>query len=569
MAEDFLTAAPHLVDILTDLSRPPIGDDGLIHSDHVNEFLQSTRNLPRHLSVVYKILCQARLHVPAYDEDHVYYLIGTVHAHDDEIFPEDVRPLMTPWMPALKALRMPIPAYFLAKSQAGGDVGSINIAGSLITSKASHQYTFLKYSGALGEAQDFVDKLVTNLEAVRIPKLSWFSHLLQATRGDAHDLVILNKKKFQEDFDLHAQALVHDFDVGKSANVAEEYNRLHQQHNETPVSFKLRLQKLYDTMVKMGNKPDFGHESYDNSIKTDFYWKITKHYRNIIKTEIIRERGKLQHVNDPLTLITFDELLVLASRVDELELTKNKEHHNHRKSSAPSMPNMPSRNCGLRPQKCFYCGSTAHRYEKKTGKSGKTYYYCPEKMAGREPCPEFKTYHRQKYGKEYSQNFKPASPPPSGTPPTAPQTQTTTATVLPNGIVLDRSTAITVDMRFKKANGSYTPANSHETLVDSCGCENLMDARWAKHNLKLPVKVDQTDRARVASTGLAGAKAFFTEYMEVDVLYKGTPMSTRFYLSTDLPRPVLLGKPWLETHSALIDLGTGEVTLRGLLDRRG
>eukprot|EP00639_Heterosigma_akashiwo_P024973 CAMPEP_0194691116 /NCGR_PEP_ID=MMETSP0295-20121207/18826_1 /TAXON_ID=39354 /ORGANISM="Heterosigma akashiwo, Strain CCMP2393" /LENGTH=587 /DNA_ID=CAMNT_0039580909 /DNA_START=90 /DNA_END=1850 /DNA_ORIENTATION=- len=131
------------------------------------------------------------------------------------------------------------------------------------------------------------------------------------------------------------------------------------------------------------------------------------------------------------------------------------------------------------------------------------------------------------------------------------------------------STAVTVDMRFKKANGSFTAAGGDETLIDSCGCENLMDARWAKDVLKLPVKIDTSDRARIASTGLAGAKAYFTEYIEVDVLYKSTPMRTRFYLSQDLPRGVLLGNPWLQAHGALMDLELGLVTLRRLPDGEG
>mmetsp|Transcript_108014 Transcript_108014/g.247701 ORF Transcript_108014/g.247701 Transcript_108014/m.247701 type:complete len:225 (-) Transcript_108014:556-1230(-) len=157
------------------------------------------------------------------------------------------------------------------------------------------------------------------------------------------------------------------------------------------------------------------------------------------------------------------------------------------------------------------------------------------RMAGSEPCQEYKDWIQQKHG-------RPWTPRPSGggrAPSSAPPAPPSAAAAQPTATVLSE------DQLLRTAAGTFTPADMFETLVDSCGCANLVDDEWAQEKLRLPIQTDNSDRgAKIPSTGLAGSQAYFKQYVDVDALCGATPVKMRFYLSTKLPRPLLLGNPF-------------------------
>jgi len=573
---EILAAAPHLLAMLQDLAAPNATGDGLVSNACAQAFIDVSGNLPRFPRVVYGILEQAEK-LPGWNQELLIYLKEALALHDDKTFAEATRGGMKSWIQSFKVVQFPMPVSLLPPPQQQQQRGgAASTSSGLVTSKATHQYRFPRFRGQEGEAQHFVDVMTETLSAASIPPLQWYSYLQNNVSDSAQKLIMQNKRRFGTDYDKHCKALIAHFDVGEVRDRAENYvNSLRQMNNETALMFKIRFQDEYDKMASEGKKPKHDDADYDDVIKTDFWFKLTKHYRNILTDKICDKLGTMSANDDPLKLCTYDQLLHECGRLDNRLAKKRpdhgkkkKKHHDHTNTDKSedkpvSMPNVPR---GPKPQKCYYCGSTAHRYEKRRRPNGSQYFYCPEKQAGREPCQEYKDWIQQKKGRPWTPRPSGGGRAPASTPP-APPSQPT-ATVLSEDKLV-RKTAITTDVRLRTAAGTFTPADMFETLVDSCGCENLVDDEWAREILRLPVQTDNSDQANIPSTGLAGSKAYFKQYVNVDALCGATPVKMRFYLSTKLPRPLLLGNPFLSQQGALIDLDEGVVTMKRLKTTTG
>jgi hypothetical protein len=577
-------AAQPLRALFDDLLSTGASEDGIIAAaSTVINFAEAAQGLPSVPSVLSDILSEFSRSPSA---DKVFrsavYFREHIELHGENAFPAATWDRIRSWIPAFKLISPPprsLPsASFPAGQPAGGSTGVIPPSAQqpLFTAKTSLQFSLPQYSGAHGKATEFMESLEENLTAARLPKNLWYSYLLNNLRGEAKSVLMFNRSLYAEDFDLHMAALTNEFDGMMIKGLMADYEtKLRQMTNESTTTFKIRFNDMYQKLAKMGKKPSPSSADYEATVKHDFYYRLTPAYRDTIRKKIIDEKGTMENTHDPLSLVSYRELLFECHRLDlEKPTQKGTTMPNVPGHGTPGQGGRKNNSRGPRPLKCFYCGSTTHRYERKTSKSGRPYFRCPEKAAGREPCQDYKDYFLTK--KEYAWQPR-QSRTPGAAPSSCPMTGRggaandtaaggpPTATVLSDGTVLDQEVAITLDLRFQTAKGTFTTNQAHESLVDTAGCENLLIEQWAKNVLRLPIKHDHSPRANVPTMGLSASTAYFRQYMEVPVIFANTTTSRlRFYLTAGLSRPVLLGLPWLKEHQALVNLDLGRVTLHGL-----
>ena len=93
--------------------------------------------------------------------------------------------------------------------------------------------------------------------------------------------------------------------------------------------------------------------------------------------------------------------------------------------------------------------------------------------------------------------------------------------------------AITKDINVKGMDRWY---NGEESLVDSCGCDTLMDEDFARYSMRLPIHTDDSPAAKNPSVGVGGNQIFFNKYVITKCNIKGAVIDVKFYLAKHLPQ---------------------------------
>ena len=145
---------------------------------------------------------------------------------------------------------------------------------------------------------------------------------------------------------------------------------------------------------------------------------------------------------------------------------------------------------------CYYCDSDGDHVTA----------CCPDKAAGKQPCEKFKKYVKETYGHDYvprKGNKKQYHKKKRNVP---------NASFVASLLNSDsrREVAVTSDLNFK---GKDRWFNGEEALLDSCGCDTLVDDAFARFHLRLPIHKDTSDSAQQTSSGVGGNKFQFTHYI--------------------------------------------------------
>ena len=66
------------------------------------------------------------------------------------------------------------------------------------------------------------------------------------------------------------------------------------------------------------------------------------------------------------------------------------------------------------------------------------------------------------------------------------------------------------------------------------------------------------------ATTASGGTIEFKEYIKLDMRIKGKMTEVRFYVMEGLPRPFLIGFPWMCRHGGVIDAQGGSLMVKGM-----
>ena len=112
--------------------------------------------------------------------------------------------------------------------------------------------------------------------------------------------------------------------------------------------------------------------------------------------------------------------------------------------------------------------------------------------------------------------------------------------------------------------GRYRWINDVLSILDTGGCENLIDLRFAS-KLGLTIHVDRSESAAQGATSVSGSSISFTQYVLLNCNFNGARKVIRFYVRRNLPQDLLIGQPALQYDlGAILNLVDGFVSFKFL-----
>ena len=98
--------------------------------------------------------------------------------------------------------------------------------------------------------------------------------------------------------------------------------------------------------------------------------------------------------------------------------------------------------------------------------------------------------------------------------------------------------------------------NDIPTLVDSGGCESVINANFAYTN-GFTVQEDNSPNSNVHATSACGGAVYFNKFVEIEVKMGQMYTKERFYLMDNLPRVLLLGFPFFQETETTLNARAG------------
>ena len=100
------------------------------------------------------------------------------------------------------------------------------------------------------------------------------------------------------------------------------------------------------------------------------------------------------------------------------------------------------------------------------------------------------------------------------------------------------------------------------TFLDLGGCENVVNASFARNILQLPIKEDDSSASKDLQQSVNGHVFSFSHFVDVQCSFKGYKERVKFFLIENLPHPFLFGYPFFKKRGAIFDLTRPNVTFK-------
>ena len=101
-------------------------------------------------------------------------------------------------------------------------------------------------------------------------------------------------------------------------------------------------------------------------------------------------------------------------------------------------------------------------------------------------------------------------------------------------------------------------------IADSGGCENGLNAAYARRSGLDIFRLDPSEYTEAQVTMVNGINIEFLEYVDIPCDFAGEVIEVRYFLVEKLPRTLLLGCPFHDEYDAVSRIRTGEFKIHDL-----
>ena len=191
---------------------------------------------------------------------------------------------------------------------------------------------------------------------------------------------------------------------------------------------------------------------------------------------------------------------------------------------------------------CYYCNTDGLRETKR----------CPKKRSDKDPCDKYKKYLQDNYGKIW----KPQKQKTKG------KKEKPTMGVM-NGKSTKKKKRFIALTKFRiKVNETWTEPVI--CIADSGGCENGINAAYARRSGLDIFRLDPSEYTEAQVTMVDGTNIEFLEYVDIPCDFAGEVIEVRYFLVEKLHRTLLLGCPFHDEYDAVSRIRTGEFKIHDL-----
>ena len=251
-----------------------------------------------------------------------------------------------------------------------------------------------QYDGSRGKAAKFVQKFNHLVKTQDFAEQEWDSLLMDCLKKEA----LRHFENSRVEFPSHAAYfadLITFFDRRSINDERKFYLHYSMRQNEPIRTFYLRFKETTQQMNSLGLFPNTSDSNYQRTFMNDFFCRLNEECYSIVDNQLRITNQNPEDVPYSTFFSWIETSQKLQSSISALTKQQKQPPSQQQKKNNNNRKNNNSQNSamGAKTEKlCYYCEKPGHRhrtFDKKT-------WLCPDKLAGKEPCANYKAYNKKK-----------------------------------------------------------------------------------------------------------------------------------------------------------------------------